>query len=648
MKKIIFILIVGVLLLSGIGATALTQTDETQLNKNTTIISKPVFKETNNYLNVNLKEATSTNMETGKPMLPVITHIYTYPLGTIINDVYVEFSGVKEYVLSKKIMPAPEPVPLLPTVSYQASGNVVDEKVYLSNALYPEERYSVRKAVGLNGEDIVLYLTVRCYPVQYSPMQDTLYASEKIDIKVEYQPPANPVVYPDVYDMVIITAEKYQTYAQELADHKNTVGIDTTVKTVESILSDSKYASGRDDPEKIKLFIKDALEDWGIHYVLLFGGRKGQTLKWEIPERRSNCDDRSGYEDGYSTDLYYSDIYKWNNNTKEWEFDDWDSNKNNVFAEFRGLWGDVIDYIPDVMVGRIPIRSSDEAEVVVDKIIKYETTTLGSWFNNAYVISGDTSPPCREDPAHPVKRGVYEGEIATNVTAGLLEKIGFTVDRLWTSDGTFAGPEDVREAFKNGAGVIHMAGHGNPPSWGEFLPDASSEDQMIDGLSRKGVPKLKNGDMLPIVVVGGCHNAQFNVTFMNFIMGILKNGFYNYFQWWESGGYGDYWKREWVPNDLCSCLLLTKGGGSIATIGNTGLGLGYADEYILTGLEAVLHIKFFDAYTNQSKEFLGDAFGQSIIDYVNTIGGVNRNDGDRKTIEECVLLGDPSLKIGGY
>ena len=646
MKKIIPIVVVGLLLLLGIGASALTQTDETQLNKNTTIISKPVFEETNNYLNVNLKEATSTNMETGKPMLPVITHVYTYPLGTIIKDVDVEFFGVKEYVLSKKIMPAPEPVPLLPTVSYQASGNVVDERVYLSNALlYPEERYSVRKAVGLNGEDIVLYLTVRCYPVQYSPMQDTLYASEKIDIKVEYQPPANPVVFPDVYDMVIITAEKYQTYAQELAEHKNTVGIDTTVKTVESILSDSKYASGRDDPEKIKLFIKDALEDWGIHYVLLFGGRKGQTLKWDLPERRSNNRDLKSDEDSYSTDLYYADIYKIvENNTV---FDDWDSNGNNIFAEFYGYYKDVMDYIPDVMVGRIPIRSSDEAEVVVDKIIKYETTTLGSWFNNAYVISGDTSPPCRGQPGQNLY-GVYEGEIATNVTAGLLEKIGFTVDRLWTSDGTFAGPEDVREAFKNGAGFIQMSGHGNPPSWGEFLPDASSEDQMIDGLSRKGVPKLKNGDMLPIVVVGGCHNAQFNVTFMNFIMGILKNGFYNYFQWWKESGYGDYWKKEWVPNDLCSCLLLTKGGGSIATIGNTGLGLGYGNEDILKGLEAVLHIKFFDAYTNQSKEFLGDAFGQSITDYVNDIGRVNSDHGHKKTIEECILLGDPSLKIGGY
>jgi len=640
MKEIIPIVLVGVLLLSGIGAAALTQTDETQLNKNTTIISKPVFEETNNYLNVNFKEATSINMETGKPMLPVVTHVYTYPLGTIINDVDVEFSGVKEYVLSKKIMPAPEPVPLLPTVSYQASGNVVDEKVYLSNALYPEERYSVRKAVGLNGEDIVLYLTVRCYPVQYSPVQDTLYVSEKIDIKVEYQPPANPVVFPDVYDMVIITAEKYQTYAQELADHKNTVGIDTTVKTVESILSDSKYASGRDDPEKIKLFIKDALEDWGIHYVLLFGGRKGQTLKWDIPERRSNCDDLSEYEDGYSTDLYYADIYKIvENNTV---FDDWDSNGNNVFAEFYGFYKDVMDYIPEVVVGRIPVRSSKNAEVVVDKIIKYETTTLGSWFYNAVGISGDTIPPARAEWAIP---GLYEGELETAVTEGLLGEIGFTFERLWTSNGNFAGPKDIREAFKKGVGFIHFAGHGNPAYWGNFEPDATSEEGMVDGLGRRNMLLLRNGDMLPVVVVGGCHNAQFNVTFMNFIMGILTEG-YNYIR--MSYPYGDFWLREWVPSDWASHLLLIRGGGSIATMGNTGLGWGYGNDGATLGLGGWIEPRFFDAYVNQSKETVGNAHSQAITDYVNIIGKVNSESHDRKTIEEWVLIGDPSLKMGGY
>jgi hypothetical protein len=570
-------------------------------------------------------------------MLPVVTHIYTYPLGTIINNVDVEFSGLKEYVLDKKIMPAPEPVPLLPTVSNQVSEKVLDEKIFSSSALYPEERFSVRKAVGLDGEEIVLYLTVRCYPIQYSPALDTVFVSEKIDIKVDYQPPESPVVFPDVYDMVIITGRKYTLYAQKLANHKNSLGIDTTVKTVESILSDSKYDSGRDDPEKIKLFIKDALEDWGIHYVLLFGGRKGQTLKWDIPERRSNNDDSSGWETGYSTDLYYADIYK-----DGMVFDDWDSNKNDVFAEYVYPIKDEMDFVPDVVVGRIPVRSFMDARVVVNKIIKYETTDLSSWFNNAYVVSGDTVPPARFWWA---KEGVYEGELVTNITANILENVGFSVERLWTSNGGFSGMRDVTKAFRNGAGLIHFEGHGNPEFWGNFLPEAETEFELINGLLIRYMRFLYNGDKLPVVVCGGCHNAQFNVTFINLILGILRDGIY-FFNLTEP--YGDFWLVEWVPYDWASRLLLVRNGGSIATIGNSGLGWGTPDEAYVESLTGWLESRFFDAYANQSKETVGNAHSQAIIDYINIIGEVNSDSHDRKTIEEWILIGDPSLKIGGY
>ncbi len=641
MKKVIPILIIGVLLLSGIGAVAITEVDEKISKYNNFVLSEPIFEEIDDYINVNLKEATSTNMETGKPMLPVVTKMYTYPLGTIVNNVKVEFSGMKEYVLSKKIMPAPEPAPLSYTASNQVSENVLDETVYLSNSLYPEERYTVRRAVGLDGEEIVLYLIVRCYPVQYSPTKDTIYASEKIDIKVEYQPPDKPVVFPDVYDMVIITAEKYQAKAQELADHKNTLEIETTVKTVESILSDSKYASGRNDGEKIKLFIKDALEEWGIHYVLLFGGRKGQTFKWDIPELRSNNDDMGGFEDGYSSDLYYADIYKWNNDTKEWEFDDWDSNENNIFAEFTTFTRDVMDYIPEVVVGRIPVRSAKNANVVVDKIIKYETTDLSSWFNNAFFVSGDTFPPVRGFPT-----GWYEGELTTGAASDWLESAGFSVKKYWTSENTFTGPEDVRKAFNDGAGIAYLAGHGNPAYWGNFEPDATSEEQMVDGIGRQNAKLLRNGDMLPVVIVGGCHNAQFNVTFMNLIMGFWREGI-NYYRYW-GGVLGEFWLREWIPNDLCSRLLFVKGGGSIATMGNTGIGYGDGGLKCLLHREGWLCVRFFEAYVNQSKETVGNAHSQAITDYINIIGGVNKDRIDRKTIEEWVLIGDPSLKMGGY
>jgi len=179
MKKIIPILAVVVLVLSGLGAVAVTEADEKLVNKDSVLLSAPIFKETDSYLTVDLNEATSLLLDTGKPMLPVVTKVYTFPFGTKINDVVVTFSEINKHVLSKKIMPSPEPVPLLSSEMEikKLSETVLDEKIYSSSELYPKEKYVVGTGVGLKDNDHVIYLTVRCYPVQYAPVENTVYVA---------------------------------------------------------------------------------------------------------------------------------------------------------------------------------------------------------------------------------------------------------------------------------------------------------------------------------------------------------------------------------------------------------------------------------------------------------------------------------------
>ena len=89
-------------------------------------------------------------------------------------------------------------------------------------------------------------------------------------------------------------------------------------------------------------------------------------------------------------------------------------------------------------------------------------------------------------------------------------------------------------------------------------------------------------------------------------------------------------------------------GGSIATIGNTGLGWGGVNQHSLSGLSGWLEVQFFNVTANMGYEYLGQVHSQAITDYINYQGGVNSHSLDRKTIEEWVLFGDPSLRIGGY
>jgi len=136
---------------------------------------------------------------------------------------------------------------------------------------------------------------------------------------------------------------------------------------------------------------------------------------------------------------------------------------------------------------------------------------------------------------------------------------------------------------------------------------------------------------------------------MKMLDDIREGGFLNYFGLNflnpEKNTYRFFYK-EWVPACWASWLVLKSGGGSIASIGNTGLGWGYVNQYVTEGLGGWINPRFFDCYANQSIDILGEAHSQAISDYIVYVGGVNSETHDRKTVEEWVLLGDPSLKIG--
>ncbi|MBS3749590.1 MAG: peptidase C25 [Candidatus Thermoplasmatota archaeon] len=630
MKKIMSIAIISIMIISGLGVNALQFSDAYEKDSETQVItlSEPVFSNMEEYASVHLEEATSTLLIAGKPALPVVSKTFTYPAGTVIRDVSVSFD-VENYNLDKKIQPSPKPVPLTDKITVE---NIYeqDNSVYESSSLYPDESYQIRKGVGIKDGEHVLYVTIDCY-TQYAPALDTLYVPNNIDLKVTYEPATQSFITADEHDMLIITTEEFKDHMQPLVDHKNANGISTIVDTVENIYS--SY-NGRDNPEDIKLRIKDAIEEWGIEYVLIAGGRDGQTHGWHVPSRTTNNDD--GWEAGYESDLYYADIYKINEEN-ETVFEDWDSDGDDIFAEF-GFFGDKMDYYPDVSVGRLPFRYTSEIEPVVNKIINYETNADDSWFKKGIVVSGDTFPPSRGGAP-----GWWEGEMGTKQTVDSLENEGFTMEKLWLSiPGAWEGPEDVINAISAGAGFVHFAGHSNPASWGNHPPD-DEEHVFIDGIRIWDMPKLSNDGKYPVVMLGGCHSAQFNVTMANILSGIKEYGLLGYF--FTSPMRFFYY--EWVPHDLSSLFVITPSAGSIGSMGNTGLGYGYVGEFANAGLGGWLDPRFFDAYTNQSIDVLGPAHDKSIVDYINIIGNVNSDQIDRKSIEEHVLLGDPSLKMGG-
>ena len=436
------------------------------------------------------------------------------------------------------------------------------------------------------------------------------------------------------YDLLILTPQQFYDALIPFKEHKENHGIRTIIVTLDEIYN-SKYfpCQGRDDAEKVKYFIKNAYDEWHIKYVLLVGGRKpGLKEEWWMPVRYVYLDDGSNWERRYLSDLYFADIYDKNGN-----FSSWDNNGNGIYGEWKGNKAEdaPIDLVPDVYVGRWAARSLHEVEIVVAKTIEYENNAYGAeWFKKMITIAGDTYPECLNSSW----KG-YEGE--ENAQRAINWMPGFTHIKLWTSLGTFTGPEDVINAINEGAGFVFFDGHGSPMSWATHPPNST---EWVDGLTVWQMRYLKNDGMYPVVVVGGCHNSQFNISVFNLLK--IYEGFNKWIEY--------IWKGETAP--ACWSWWMTKkiDGGSVATLGYSGLGYTKEDKNFEGEATEWVDTHFFWEYGMNHTEILGEIWGNVIKNYLktypidwNTPAGSN-SALDAKTVQEWILLGDPSLKIGGY
>ncbi len=565
----------------------------------------------------------------GYPMLPYYVKTYEFPVGTKIRGIDVNVKGVREIKLQKKISPAPKAM-LLNMKSNQME--IKEGEIYSEDIFYPESWYEYRIGVGIKNGERVIFLTIYLYPLRYNAYRNEALQAADFEINLDYQLPEKVMMNKDEYDFLIIAPDDWIDELQPLKEHKEARGIKTIIVGLNEIYGGKYFATqGRDEAEEIKYFIKDAIETWGIEYVMLVGGRQGGVFKerWLMPVRYTNLDDNSNWETGYLSDLYFADIYKYEDGQPV--FEDWDSNGNGKFAEWTMRAKDTLDLYPDVYLGRLACRNVWEVKMMVNKIIEYENSNPATqeWFRRMILVGGDSWP----DPNDPYYEGEEEGK------AAFAYMNGFEAVKLWTSLGTLTGPEDVIDAVNGGCGFLFFDGHGNPMNWATHPPH--DEETWIDGLGVGDMSKLANKGMYPVCIVGGCHNCQFNVSVFNLLR--IYEGFNEWYQY--------IWKGETSPECWGWWLARLKDAGSIATLGYTGLDYFAIGDYDNDSIpdcvqyySGFCNVNFFKNYANGVK-ILGNVHANTLIDYINT-HDVMKDNIHCKTVEEWVLLGDPTLMIG--
>ncbi len=501
----------------------------------------------------------------GGPGLPVVRKLFQVPPGATV-DVAVEHGpeasiDLRNLGLPGWVAPVQGPLSLEGATDTPAGADAAAEPrpfrlepaAYAGTALVPEERVAVRKLGVASGMELYA-LEVR--PVAYNAREGRVAVWPLLEIHVTYgggtrlgrglrAAVLNPLPRTSrTENLLIVTAPDFAGSAPltQFANFKTGQGFNVSILTIptgterDAIRAQIRGLWGTPAAPDYLVIIADALNTWstsGAYSIPVFVGGGTKHAGTDIPYA---CMD-----DG----------------------DDW---------------------IPDVPVGRMPVRTVAELQGVVDKVLYVESGLYAdpSYTARATLIAG-TDLAADAEARHNYIADTY------------LTPAGVEANRVYAAQG--ADTQDVLDAFNAGCFVGVYLGHadGYQAWWTPYF-------------TNQNVDELTNLNLYPFVMSFSCSCSVFHFTGPTTSPGLLE-----------------HWLH--VP-----------GKGAAATYGTTT----NLNPYAWSTWGNLYNFVFEAIYTDGLRE-LGPACREAALDLVAFYGPDDPVSRDHT--ESFLLLGDPSMRL---
>ncbi|MEW6062545.1 MAG: type IX secretion system sortase PorU, partial [Bacteroidota bacterium] len=245
-------------------------------------------------------------------------------------------------------------------------------------------------------------------------------------------------------EFIIITHNEFKSEAVRLKNHKESLRQPLTTIVVDIDTLFNEFGLGLPDPVAIRDFLKYATDYWNVKpkYVLLFGDASFDVKRilgndrWWVPT--------------YQTPESNSKINSYNN--------------EDFFSYLDPLNPEKVS----IAAGRLCPRSVDQARLLVDKIIRYETKSVKSnWKNTITIVADDLWSP--DWPGGEVFN-TYDSETLARLTPK-----DFEIKRIYTEEYPLVyassgrkrpeARQAILDQVNNGTLILNYAGHGNPKVW---------------------------------------------------------------------------------------------------------------------------------------------------------------------------------------
>ena len=274
-------------------------------------------------------------------------------------------------------------------------------------------------------------------------------------------------------DLIIIYPAQFENAATQLAEHRRSFS-GMRVETVEIEQIFNEFSSGRLDPTAIRDFAKMVYDRSDrFNYLLLFGDGSFDY------KNIKNLDNPSGFIPVYETDESLHPI-------EGFPTDDYFALlSDNEGANLRGAL--------DIAVGRIPAKTPEEAQAVVNKIINYDANpkTLGDWRLRQTFVADDEDSSIHQRQSNDISSKIENDYNVYNVN-----KIYLDAFQQITTPGGQRYPT-VKEAINNdifkGVLVLNYLGHGGSKGW--------TQERVLE---TNDILDWTNFNKLPLLVTATC------------------------------------------------------------------------------------------------------------------------------------------------
>ena len=264
-------------------------------------------------------------------------------------------------------------------------------------------------------------------------------------------------------DYVLIAPADFMPALDSLISLRQAQGLTVAVENVQAIYA--AYGDGRPDPAAIHAYLAHAYAAWALRpvYVVLVGD--------------GSFDPRQYRADSPPTFIppYLADVDPWAGETAA----------DNRYATVDGQ-----DTLPDMLIGRLPVKTLTETQAVVDKIVQYETDPFpGGWNQNVTFVADDADEAGNFAAASEALATVY-------VTSPLIARRVYFTPPTTTVTTT---RQAVLNDWNAGALMIHYTGHSSWQQW------ATERLFHLDDL-----PGLRNDRRWPILIEMTCFTSAFH------------------------------------------------------------------------------------------------------------------------------------------